>query len=142
MVKTKKKPFAKLPFTIYNELRMACSLKAYSHLKQGKGKTVMQQHDSMSAYFHGKPPNRPSQIKLLAEGSTASYRELYESVQNKATSKKDDSVTTTELLLKKTLHRDPVRTFCAGKEINYLDLEKKGYEWFSTCYRAHLTCNG
>ena len=104
---------------------MTCALKAYSHLKQGKGKTVMQQHDSMYAFFHGKPPHRPSQIKLLAEGSTASYRELYESVQNKATNKNDDLATTTELFLKKTLHRDPVMTFRAGKEINYLDLEKK-----------------
>ena len=84
----------------------------------------MQQYDSMFAYYHGKPPNRPSQIKLLAEGSTGQYRKLYESVQNAATSKKDDSVTTTELHLKKTLHRDPVRTFRAGKEINYLNLEK------------------
>ena len=85
----------------------------------------MQQHDSMFAYFHGKPPTRPSQIKLLAEGSTSQYRELYESIQNVATSKKDDSGTTTELLIKKTLYRDPVRTFRAGKEINYLDLEKR-----------------
>ena len=68
---------------------MACALKAYSHLKQGKGKTIMQQHAIMFAYFHGKPPNRPSQIKLLAEGSTGQHRELCESVQNAATSKKD-----------------------------------------------------
>ena len=125
MPKTKKKQFEKLPFAIRGELRMACALKAYSHLKQGKGKTIMQQHDSMFAYFHGKPTTHPSQIKLLAEGSTSQYRELYESIQNVATSKKDDSVTTTELLLKKSLHRDPVRTFRAGKVINYLDLEKK-----------------
>ena len=104
---------------------MACALKAYSHLKQGKGKTIMQQYDSMFAYYHGKPPNRPSQIKLLAEGSTGQYRELYESVQIAATSKKADIGSTTELILKQTLHRDTLRTFRAGKEINYLDLEKK-----------------
>ena len=125
MAKTKKKGYEKLPFVIRGELRMACALKAYSHLKQGKGKTIMQQYDSMFAYYHGKPPNRPSQIKLLAEGSTGQYRELYESVQIAATSKKADIGSTTELILKQTLHRDTLRTFRAGKEINYLDLKKR-----------------
>jgi len=84
----------------------------------------MQQHDAMFAFYNGKPPTCLSQIKLLAEGTTQHYRKLYESVQKLATSKKNDIATTTELQLKKSLHRDPLRTYRAGKEINYLNIEK------------------
>ena len=41
---------------------MACALKAHIYLKQDKGKTKMQQHDSMFAYFHGQPPTPPKAL--------------------------------------------------------------------------------
>jgi len=83
----------------------------------------MQQHDALFAYYHGKAPSRPSQIKLLCSGGYG-FEDLYDSKQKMATSKSDNTVTTEELILKKELHRDPVRTFRATKEINAIDLEK------------------
>ena len=56
MAKTKKSQFEKINFAIRGELRMACALKAYSHFKQGRGKTIRQQHNSMYAFYHGNPP--------------------------------------------------------------------------------------
>ena len=88
-------------------------------MKQGKGKMVMQQHDTMYQYYHGKPPSRPSQIKMLCDG-VYSYRELYDAKQNISTSKNDSQGTTTELILKKSLHCDSTRVFRATKEIGYL----------------------
>ena len=123
-MKSKKAGKVKLPFHIRSELRMLCAMKGYSSMKGGKGKTLMQQHDALFAYYHGKAPSRPSQIKLLCSGGYG-FEDLYDSKQKMATSKSDNTVTTEELILKKELHRDPVRTFRATKEINAIDLEKK-----------------
>ena len=120
----KKTSKVKLPFNIRNELRMLCAMKGYSSMKGGKGKTLMQQYDTLYAYYHGKEPSRPSQIKILCSGGYG-YGDLYDSIQKVATSKSASTETTEELVLKKDLHRDPTRVFRAKKEINYLDLEKK-----------------
>ena len=50
---------------------------------------------------------------------------MYDSVQNTATSKLDDIGTTTDLICKPSLHLDVCRTYYAGKDINFLDLEKE-----------------
>ena len=123
-MKMKKTSKVKLPFNIRNELRMLCAMKGYSSMKGGKGKTLMQQYDTLYAYYHGKEPSRPSQIKILCSGGYG-YGDLYDSIQKVATSKSASTETTEELVLKKDLHRDPTRVFRAKKEINYLDLEKK-----------------
>ena len=116
-MKVKKGGKVKLPIAIRNELRMLCAMRGYSIMKGGKGKTLMQHHDSLFAFYHGKPPSRPSQINMLAKGSYC-YSELYECNQRVATSKKDDTDRITELVLKKELHRDASRRFRATKEIN------------------------
>ena len=43
----KKAQKVKLTPTMWNELRILCALRGYSSMKQGKGKTVMQRHDTM-----------------------------------------------------------------------------------------------
>ena len=93
-------------------------------MKGGKGKTNMQQHDTLFAYFHGKPPSRPSQIKMLCDGGV-SYSAIYDSIQRVVTSKKDTVQCITDLVLKWELHRDGTRKFRATKEINNDDLGKK-----------------
>ena len=123
MARTKKK-IEKLPSSIRNELRMLCALRGHSLMKGGKGKTIKQQVDFMNVFHHGKEPSRPSQIKLLCSG-TLHCSALYEVEQRISTSKADDSVSTTDLALKKILHRHPTRKFRSTKEINVLDLEKK-----------------
>ena len=78
----------------------------------------------MNVFCHGKEPSRPSQIKLLCSG-TLHCSALYEVEQRISISKADDSVSTTDLALKKMLHRHPTRKFRSTKEINVQDLEKK-----------------
>ena len=103
---------------------MLCAMRGYSHMKGGKGKMNMQQHDTLFVYFHGRPPSRPSQIKMLCDGGV-SYSAIYDSIQRVATSKKDTVQCITDLVLKWELHRDGTRKFRATKEINNDDLEKK-----------------
>ena len=64
----KKSQKVKLTPAIWNELRILCALRGYSSMKQGKGKTAMQQHDAMYQYCHGKPLSHPSQIKIICNG--------------------------------------------------------------------------
>ena len=107
-----------LPNEIRNELRMAFALKGHDHMRGGKGKTLRQQNDFMHTLYHGKEPSRPSQIDSLCKGS---YQRMdsCETKQNMSASKSDSSSTTTELFLKKNLHRHPTRRFRATKEINF-----------------------
>ena len=67
-------------------------------MEGGKGKTLMQQYDALYAYYHGKQPLRPSQIKMLCEG-ILQYSDLYDSIVKPTTSKTNGEVT--ELVLKK-----------------------------------------
>ena len=59
-MKSKKAKKVELTPSVRNELRMMCALRGYSYLKQGKGKTAMQQQDAMYVFYHGKVPSRPS----------------------------------------------------------------------------------
>ena len=52
-------------------------LKVYSHIKCGGGMNQKTQLSEMERFYHGSPPNHPSQIILLSLGSY-SYRHLYD----------------------------------------------------------------
>ena len=133
----KKAAKVKITHAIRNELRMLCALRGYSNLKCGKGKTLVQQHDALYAYYHGQPPSRPSQIKMLCEGNYL-YRDLYDAKQKISTSKKDTEASTTELVLKKTLHCDTNRVYRATKEITYSDLERISHHLLHPLRNYHI----
>ena len=59
--KTKQKKVPPLPKHIRDELRMCCSLKSYSHIKYGGGKKQKTQWNKLERFYHGYPPNHPSQ---------------------------------------------------------------------------------
>jgi len=118
----KSKPL--LPKIIRDELRMTVALQGYSHLIQGKGRTIKSQYDQMFIFYHGQKPNRPSQIKLLCDGA-ASYRDMYESSQSAVTSKSPDLSSTSILTLKSSLTLDLNVNYRCGQEIVLSDLERK-----------------
>ena len=64
--KTAQKP-RPLPKFVRNDLPTACALKGFIELRSGKSKRVIEQHNQMARFYHGKPPKYPSQIKLLAD---------------------------------------------------------------------------
>ena len=114
----------KLPKEIRDELRMSCALKAYSHIKCGKGKTVPMQQSAMAIFYHGHPPHHPSQINLLASASY-SYRGLYEAETTIATKKSDSIDTVIQYVLKSSVNLGYSHRFRSGVDITSLDLEKK-----------------
>ena len=121
----KKKNILPLPSQIRNELRMTCALHGYSELKSGLKKNYSTNINPCQFFFHGKPPNHPSQIHLLAEGRLK-YSCLFESIQIKTTSKKSkDSTLLEKLKLKQLLSRDNSRNYFSGIDIRAKDLEKK-----------------
>ena len=75
--KGKKKVIKPLPRYIRGKLRMACAMRGFSDLKSGKPRRLNNQYSYMARFFHGSPPNYPSQIKLLSEGCSL-YRSLLE----------------------------------------------------------------
>ena len=75
--KRNKKAIEPLPRCIHGELRMAYAMRGHLDLKSGKPRLLNDQHTRIARFFHGSPPNYPSQIKLLAEGR-ASYQDLFE----------------------------------------------------------------
>ena len=89
--KTKQKKVPPLPKCIRDELRMCCALKAYSHIKCGGGKNQKTQWFEMERFYHGSPPNHPSQISLLALASY-SYRHLYDTYTKVSTNKSDKNI--------------------------------------------------
>ena len=91
--------------TICDELRMTVALQGFSHLIQGKGRTMKSQYDQMFIFYHGQKPNRPSQIKLLCDGA-ASYRDIYDSTQSVVTSESTDQSSKSIITLKTTLTLD------------------------------------
>merc|ERR1719246_340874 len=97
--KKKYVPIVYVPKGIRDELRMACALKAFSKIKCGEGKRISQQQAEMEMFYHGRPPNHPSQIKLLAEASY-SYRDLYDVDTTIALKKSDNQNSTTHYTLK------------------------------------------
>ena len=66
-----------LPKTIRDELRMSVALQGYSSLREGEGKTLIQQYQCMETFFHGSAAKAPSQIQMMAEG-IGRYKDLYE----------------------------------------------------------------
>ena len=77
-----------LPKAIRDELRMCCALRGYSSIREGDGKTIKQQHDLISDFFHGVTGKSPSQIRMLCEGKLH-YGDLYDSsLQRNLTSRK------------------------------------------------------
>ena len=118
---TKKKS---LPRGIRNELRTACAMKGHSKMKSSRKMQLNEQWDFMGKYFHGRPPNYPSQIEMLVEGR-AGYADLFEEVEVPATKKKDDINTVTRLRLKQIITNDERRVYYSGTDIRLEDLEKK-----------------
>ena len=113
-----------LPKAIRDELRMCCALRGYSSIREGDGKTIKQQHDLISDFFHGVTGKSPSQIRMLCEGKLH-YGDLYESsLQRNLTSRKKKT-TTTKIYLKENLSRDDSRVFYLGTDIFFNDLQKK-----------------
>ena len=83
-----------------NESRMVCALKAYIHLKQGKGKTAIMQNNAVSLFYPKKiiPANHiPNDQQMIM------YIIM---VQKLFTSKNDNAGSTTDTVLK-ILFLDP-----------------------------------
>lgn len=55
----------KTPLVIRNELRILCALKGCSNVKGGESRIMKKQWD----FYHSKEPSRPTQTKLLREGT-------------------------------------------------------------------------
>ena len=100
--KTKKGKTLPLPKSIRDKLRMTCALRGYSDMKCGKSKKLNDQYDDMYTFFHGKPPDHPSQIHLLANANII-YKDLYESVDGTSTKKSNEQKDVTTYYLKTNL---------------------------------------
>jgi hypothetical protein len=77
----------KLPKVLRDELRMTCVLQGLSAMRQEGYKTLQKQGDFMYDFFHGVEGQRPSPIKMVAEGSSV-YSDLYETTTTPVVSKK------------------------------------------------------
>ena len=119
-------PSNQLPKPIRDELRMTVALRCYSILHQGKGMKQRELYASIFDLYHGKPPSKPSNLKLLCNASY-SFKDLFDESSDLTTSK--ESSTSKQSLktfcLKTKLHRDKSRKYFAGVDIVYNDLEKK-----------------
>ena len=122
--KGKKKGVDPLPRYVRGELRMACAMRGFSDLKSGKPRRLNEQYAYMARFFHGSPPNYPSQIKLLSEGRSA-YRDLFEEATVKSTKKKADIDEVRVLRLKSVFSGRDGRVYHSGVDIRWQDLEKK-----------------
>ena len=104
---------------------MLCyAMKAHNTLSLGKPKRVKDQYKGMATFFHGNPPNHPSQIKLLCSVSCARKR-IFDKTSSIATKKKDNPSSASSITLKNELSRDKKRTHHSETDVNSLDLEKK-----------------
>ena len=121
---TTPKKWIPLPKSIRQELRTTCAMRGYSDMKCGNKKRLADQYKHMSQFYHGRPPNYPSQIELLSEGRVA-YCDLYEEVDVSISRKKDDGNVVTKLRLKEVLSCDSSRVYYSGVDIRVVDLEKK-----------------
>ena len=93
-------------------------------MKCGNKKRLADQHKHVSQFYHGRPPNYPSQIELLSEGRVA-YCDLHEEVDVPITKKKDDDNVVTKLRLKEALSCDSIRVCYSRVDVRAVDLEKK-----------------
>ena len=110
---------------------MCCALHGYSNIHEGDGKTLAQQHSSMQQLFHGINGSSPSQVQMLAEG-TSHYKDLYEMgvvsmITSKVASKKKKQEVSRRHL-KITLSHDENTLYYTGTEITHDDIEKIGKE--------------
>ena len=113
----------KLPKIFRDELRMTCALRGFSHLKCGMAMKFKKQQEQLARFYHGQPPDHPSQIKLLAQGSYT-YRELYEEESSIITKKSDEISSSVHLYLKPMFSPGSIGRFRAGIDITEVDLEK------------------
>ena len=102
---------------------MTCALQGFSRLIEGRSRIMKHQYDELFIFYHGQSLNRPSQIKILSNG-TATYRDLYDSSQHVVTKKSEISQSSSVLTLKSSLSLDQNMNYCAGIEIRCKDLEK------------------
>lgn len=113
---------------VRDELRMTCALQGFSAMRQEGEKTLKKQAEFMNDFFHGVEGKRPSQIKMVAEG-TSIYKELYETsiktVVNKKKKGNAKSKSVTRRRLKDTLTRTEGILYYIGSDITHSDLEKK-----------------
>ena len=120
----------KLPKTIRDELRMTCVLRGLSAMRQEGQKTQVKQNDFMYDFFHGIEGKRPSQIKMVAEG-TSVYKDLYETTVKPVVNKKYKKVmkqgasSVKRKRLKSVLTRQERMHYYSGYDITHTDLEKK-----------------
>ena len=103
---------------------MTCALKGFSKMKCGKSKKLKSQYEEMSKFYHGDEPNRPSQIKLLANAHI-NYRDLYDEVIVKCKNKQDTMADIITYRLKKVITQDLSRDYYSNRDIRVEDLEKK-----------------
>ena len=101
---------------------MIVALRGYSHIKCGEGRTTKQQESIMYSYFHGNPPTRPSQLKMLTHGE-GQYSDLYD-YSTKTVVDKHTSVSS-RLYLKSSLTMDDTFNYLSKIDINSEDLEKR-----------------
>ena len=118
-----------LPKIVRDELRMCTALRGYSQIRLGEGKTLVQQHNAMETFFHGREGSAPSQIQMLAEG-TSVYKDLYQikaqsMIVSKKTTTKNKKKVYTRRHLKQKFSRDENRLYYIGSDITHSDLEKK-----------------
>ena len=88
-----------LPREIWNEFKMAVSLKGFSRMREGSGKKATNQIMETEKLFHGKQPTFPSQLKMLCNGSFG-CRDFYECIHAVETPKESYDDDITSLILK------------------------------------------
>ena len=122
--KSSPKKVLPLPKLIRNELRTTCAMRALDDIKSRSKKKLNDQHNHVSRFYHGRPPDFPSQIALLCDGKVA-YSQLYEEVEVPVLKKNVKKGSERRLRLKKMLSRDASRDYYSGVDIRSDDLEKK-----------------
>ena len=122
--RTKKKIAKPLPKKIRDELILSCVLKCYSTLSIGKSKRLKDQYKTMITFYHERPPNHPSQIKLLCDASYI-YRRLFSTSTSIATQKTDTTSSVSFITLKTEFTQDKNRIYNSAIDLNSLDAEKK-----------------
>lgn len=121
----KKKAPKPIPNNISTELKMTVALKGFSDMKLGPPKQLADQYAFLSRFYHnGKPPNYPSQIKLLAKAKSF-YPDLYKEIQVPSTNKKGKVKAVVRYKLKQTVSHDLHREYYTGASILFDELEKK-----------------
>lgn len=65
----KKQVVISLPKKICNDIILPCALKFDSTLSRGKSKRLKDQYKTIPKFYHRRPSNDPSQIKLLCDAS-------------------------------------------------------------------------